>query len=246
MLFIIAKELMPQISFLFNEFQPSTLTNEQSWIKFHASMQTNCLRSGNNPFMTWLCFRLFKRLLLHSPQQNQKSICTSFGKTDMEIVAYIGGSILQKIRKHAIRLKDQNKHKANFLSCLEKMIDNNNITKLVSVKTRGGLLNASSGMLRILAIMEKKFRTLFGVGDDFVVEMSENSFTTSVLSKELVDEFSEMIGLACENESDKLVVLRKTVALFFKIRAHNKASKLLVRKADKKKLHSKIKHCEKS
>ena len=49
-------------------------------------------------------------------------------------------------------------------------------TKLVSVKTCGGLLNATDGMLCIFAIMEKQFRIMFGEGVECVVEMSENFF----------------------------------------------------------------------
>ena len=102
------------------------------------------------------------------------------GAADMEIVAYIGGSIIQKIRKYAIRLTDKNKKKQIFLSCIETMIGSNT-TKLVFVNTRGGLLNATDGMLRIFAIMEKQFRTMFGEGVECVVEMSENSFVNYII-----------------------------------------------------------------
>ena len=107
-------------------------------------------------------------------------------------------------------------------------------TKLVSVKTRGGLLNATDGMLRIFAIMEKQFRTMFGEGVECVVEMSENSFLTSVMSREMNIEFCQQMGLACD-DTEKLMVLSKIVSLFLKIRAHNKARKLFDRKCDNKK-----------
>ena len=74
-----------------------------------------------------------------------------------------GGSIIQKIRKYASRLTDKNKKKQIFSSCIERMIGSST-TKLVSGKTRGGLLNATDGMLRIFAIMEKQFRTIFWGG----------------------------------------------------------------------------------
>ena len=167
-----------------------------------------------NTFQTWLCFRLFKRVLSHvPPSQNSKSICTSFGAADMEIVAYIGGSIIQKIRKYAIRLTDKNKKKQIFLSCIEKMIGSNT-TKLVSVKTRGGLLNATDGMLRIFAIMEKQFRTMFGEGVECVVEMSESSFLKSVMSKEMVIEFTQLMGSTCVDDTMSMV-LKKITSLFF-------------------------------
>ena len=191
-----------------------------------------------NIFQTWLCLRLFERVLSHvPPSKNSKSICTSFGAADMEIVAYIGGSIIQKIRKYASRLTDKNKKKQIFLSCIEKMIGSNP-TKLVSVKTRGGLLNATDGMLRIFAIMEKEFRTMFGEGVECVVEMSENSFVTSVMSLVNV-EFCQLMGVSCIDDTGK--VLKKISSLFFKVRAHNKARKLLDRKCDNKKMKLKEK-----
>ena len=75
-------------------------------------------------------------------------------------------------------------------------------TKLVSIKTRGGLLNATDGMLRIFAIMEKQFRTMFGEGVECVVEMSENSFVTSVMSMEMDIEFASS---ACVDDTGKLM-----------------------------------------
>ena len=152
-------------------------------------------------------------------------------------MAYIGGSIIQKIRKYASRLTDKNKKKQIFLSCIERMIGSNP-TKLVSVKTRGGLLNATDGMLRIFAIMEKEFRTMFGEGVECVVEMSENSFVTSVMSLVNV-EFCQLMGVSCIDDTGK--VLKKISSLFFKVRAHNKARKLLDRKCDNKKMKLKEK-----
>ena len=198
-----------------------------------------------NIFQTWLCLRLFERVLSYEPpSQNSKSICTSFGAADMEIVAYIGGSIIQKIRKYAIRLTDKNKKKQIFLSCIERMIGSGT-TKLVSVKTRGGLLNATDGMLRIFAIMEKQFRTMFGEGVECVVEMSENSFVTRVMSIDMVREFCQLMGSACIDDNGKVMVLKKVTSLFFKIRAHNKARKLLDRKCDHKKLKNEKKSLRK-
>ena len=154
-------------------------------------------------------------------------------------MAYIGGSIIQKIRKYAIRLTDKNKKKQIFLSCIEKMIGSNT-TKLVSVKTRGGLLNATDGMLRIFAIMEKQFRTMFGEGVECVVEMSENSFVTSVMSKEMVIEFTQLMGSTCVDDTMSMV-LKKITSLLKKIRAHNRARKLLQRKCDNDKIKLKEK-----
>ena len=149
-------------------------------------------------------------------------------------MAYIGESIIQKIRKYASRLTDKNKKKQIFLSCIERMIGSST-TKLVSVKTCGGLLNATDGMLRIFAIMEKQFRTMFGEGVECVVEMSEHSFVTSVMSMEMITEFCQLIGSACIDDTGKVMVLKKITSIFFKVRAHNKARKLLDRKCDNKK-----------
>ena len=207
--FFTARKLVQDVLFLFQ-----SNTTEQSWTNFHALMSQN---PRENTFQTWLCFRLFKRVLSHvPPSQNSKSICTSFGAADMEIVAYFGGSIIQKIRKYAIRLTDKNKKKQIFLSCIERMIGSNT-TKLVSVKTRGGLLNATDGMLRIFAIMEKQFRTMFGEGVECVVEMSENSFVTSVMSKEMVIEFTQLMGSTCVDDTGKSMVLKKSTSLFSKL-----------------------------
>jgi hypothetical protein len=101
---------MKELSFL-NEC--CSTTAEKTWTNFHSAILNYSKSHDNDILTTWVCLRVFKRILNHHPSQstNQTSVLKSFGPADMEIVAYIGGSVVQKLRKQASRLSDENKQK---------------------------------------------------------------------------------------------------------------------------------------
>ena len=152
---------------------------------------------------------------MYHHQKIQNQFVHPLGQRTWKLWHILGGALFKKYANMPAGWQTKIKRSKYFYPASKELIGSST-TKLVSVKTRGGLLNATDGMLRIFAIMEKQFRTMFGEGVECVVEMSENSFVTSVMSMEMDIEFCQLMGSACVDDTGKLMVLKKIVSLFFK------------------------------
>ena len=128
---------------------------EASWGRFHSAVinQTSELQkvTESAAFSSWLCLRLFTNLLKQTFPMSVTRCASHSDRPlpqDEDIVVYIGGSVVAKLRKAAFRLIDE--EKAERLDILSQMVDlsehQNLSTTLTDVLDRGGLvrLNCST------------------------------------------------------------------------------------------------------
>ena len=222
-------------------------TAEKSWSSFHRTYQQNYVEiikiSQNAAFSMWLCLRLFQKLISAEKVSTAHKI-----DVDLEIVSYIGGSILQKIKKQTARLVPKNEVKEPYSICLQHLVapnkTNSSHTKLTEIKNRGGLIYPTARMNTIFHKFEITFLKLYGTGA--CDKIHENTFIGEILKEDVASIFYEILSNTVVNKNVQTSLFKKIARLYFKTRAYNKASKLIERFNAKKQITNKSKSLRKT
>ncbi|KAI0235001.1 hypothetical protein LSAT2_014614 [Lamellibrachia satsuma] len=94
------KCLVPKTKFL-------SSAREKAWSNYHREylkhMQSVMELAGSPANAAWLCLKIFEHLVMLnypvSPQSSNEEQCKSITEDDQDIVNYIGGSVVQKIKQ---------------------------------------------------------------------------------------------------------------------------------------------------
>lgn len=208
-------------------------SKEKVWTKFHMAMKDqDNLRSLDEMVTSavspWLCFealnimistvfdKFFKTEIKYTEKGNQ-----SLNDIEKNITHYIGGAVLQKIKKKTYRLKDQ-EEKQEILTILESLSANSSEStlSLTSLLDRGGLVTLHPNIELLFAELEMTFRAMFSgfssSAISFEAYLQECSIST--VSKKFYDHLYSV----CTQENKKEKVLKDVIYIYFKIRARHK------------------------
>ena len=181
---------------------------EKVWAAFHQSLQSRVSAitdiTGSRPASSTLCLRVMMALVdanytMKTPPQTTSEELT---ERDGEIVAYIAGFLLKKLRSRP---------EARFL------VDNSSEPSgLIAVKSRFGLIQPKEEFVSVVLEMEKVFRAMpiKNVNRD---EFHENIYTKDIHS--LFFDTLDNLDVDVESKEDFFIRLSN---VFFTVRAHQK------------------------
>ena len=237
-------QVIAQVSFLDSCIGPkgtfAAAAREKAWSHYHAAFKKNmgpvaqAVKSA--PAAAWLCLRLFELLLKSNFPDNSESARsqdTTVSEKDYDIIAYIGGSVLQKVKKAAFRLSN-NKDKFSIIDCVNSFIDHNKhdqddesqAMSMTNILDRGGLIYLKPNVKQMFIWLESVFRNMFA--DHGMKALSFEMYMEQCLSDGTVmASFYENVYASWADEAKKELILRIIVQLYFKIRAHHKCKKLM-------------------
>ena len=203
---------------------------EASERKFNSSLLENLPRieplTGSTMFTSWLCLEIFIRLLKQISEKDKPDSppTVKHDCRDDDIVIYIGGSIVSKLRKTAHRLTDDEKDaQLEVLSQLvsSKEESNDAETSLTNVLDRGGLVRLVPQVQALFLELENLFLNLFS--DTRLTCLSSEMYTKECLKSDIVlCGFYESTYKSTSSDTVKFHLLRGILALYFRIRAYHK------------------------
>lgn len=184
---------------------------------------------------TWLCMKVFDLMLMKAyDKSDPKSVSAGcqIPSEECDIVEYIGGFVIQGLKKHVSKLSNV-VQKAELLSCLSQFFyseqdeelqnmqypDNNK--SLTQLFDRGGLIKIKPNATQIFLGLEETFRHLYD-GNLTETTKYEVFFEKACeLEKVSVCYFDEVYGVNA-SEATKEQVLQSLAKLYFKVRIHHK------------------------
>ncbi len=208
------------------------MSKENSWGKFNQNVlgiKVNI--DGLSPHViTLLCIRVFTAFLARKwTRINQnKTLATAMerklDRRDFEVLAYIAGYIVRKLKYRYLRTKKPGKQ------CIVELLATNSndpavqYAKLIETKDRGGLFYVKQSMVELLAVVECRFRD-FCRGSEFSIQkfisecvpVCEDDFLFCIEDSGETNELSE---------ADMHSVLCDVLRLFSKIRIHHRCKVL--------------------
>ncbi|XP_025097062.1 uncharacterized protein LOC112565662 [Pomacea canaliculata] len=202
---------------------------EKSWGNFHKANIQNmgALNSvtGSPMISSWLTLRCFecllnKNYLVIASSTNIDNINEELSEDILDIVNYIGGSIITKMKQRLQRGRE-NSSKEEQLLCLAHLTqEDDGVHSLTSTLNRGGLVFLKPATKYFFHLLEKKTLEVFTLESvercrlvDFQTMCSQDSVIASAFS-----------GLTYEAESaedNKEAVFEGIVRLYFKVRVHH-------------------------
>ena len=109
-----------------------------------------CNRTGSPVNVAWLCLKIFEHLVMLnypvSPQSSNEEQCKSITEDDQDIVNYIGGNVVQKIKQKTFKQIEtvSRTEKLEYLqhmtrtSCVDEGVQDAEVS-LTSTLSKGGL-----------------------------------------------------------------------------------------------------------
>lgn len=204
-----------------------TGNKEKAWTKFHVAMLNpkNVEPISNfagQDVSTWLCFALFEEMTEYafcSKESEVQVYATTLNKHDKDVISYVGGAVVQKLRQRAYRLKDSS-DKNGILDCVQNLsVDEARKGSMTEMLDRGGLVKLHPRIELLFESLEIKFRSLF---KGFSVSLPfEAFFHESMTLDEVSAAFHNQLYNIHSEETLKEKLLRDLIFLFFKIRTHH-------------------------
>ena len=211
-----------------SKFMPAN--KEASERKFNSSLLENLPRleplTGSTMFSSWLCLEIFMRLLKQISEKGQVETPTivKHDCRDDDIVIYVGGSIVSKLRKAAHRLTDGEKdaHLEVLSHLVSSKEDSNDAeTSLTNVLDRGGLVRLVPKVQAMFLEMENLFLNLFS--DTHLTCLPLEMYSQECLKNDTVlCAFYECTYESTNSDTVKFHLMKGIIALYFRIRAYHK------------------------
>lgn len=217
---------------------------EQAWAKYYHAytqhMGDVTELTGAPATSTWLCMGVFGDLLdkaypLAHDTGDRARQCFQLPEDTKDIVSYIGGSIVTKLRRKAATLQDSDDKEA-ILDCLSELCDPDGNGKqsgksdcrLTKTLNRGGLVFLKTSAQHFFQLLEVEVKracnTVHGKAHlkltEFVEECAADETLTSA--------FHSATYIAC-NEEQKEFIFAKIVQLYYKIRVHHECKLFMER-----------------
>ncbi|XP_070175007.1 uncharacterized protein [Littorina saxatilis] len=210
-----------------------TTAREKAWSAFHVAYQQNMLSikavTGSAQASMWLCFHLFELLLdVNYPitpqaQENEaQEEEESLSENVKDVVCYIGGSVVQKLKQRCLRLKSS-EEKEEKLKCLKHFVQNDEdeASVLTTALNRGGLVFLQQNSKDFFCLLERKARSVFQTN-------TQQEFSAMCgQSQEVFTLFQDMTSECEVSEEMKELIFVQMAQLFFKIRVHHECRKFL-------------------
>lgn len=208
---------------------------EKSWAKFHAAVaDQNNMRPLDEivtpKVSTWLCFTTFEIMLKNvcnndttteTFDNNSESDIDLTGR-DRDIIIYIGGAVVTKIKQKAYRLKNI-ELKQEILGLVEALSAENGESgsSMTSLLDRGGLVKLHPNIELLFVNLETTFRALF-IGFSSTALPFKAYFQKCLSLDAVSTRFHEHLYPVNAQETTKEKLFRDVTFLYFKIRAHHK------------------------
>ena len=220
---------------------------EASWGKFHAAVVKNANHlneiTESPQFSTWLCLKLFMHILgsaFQASSQQPHFSKAEYTPEEDDIVIYIGGSVVSKLKRAAYRLSDS--EKVSQLDALGHLIDESaskSSDSLTDVLDRGGLIRLVPQIQAMFVEMECIFRQLFSSVND--VQLSAEKFRDECTNNDLIlCGYYETTYASVANETTKLQIFNNVISLYFRIRAYHKCRTFMNQYRHKIKVSQKV------
>lgn len=232
-LMFLDKCLVPRSKFL-------SSTREKAWSFYHKEYIRNMASvtklTGSPAASAWLCLKAFQHLVsvnYTAPvTTTTKSLKRPMTEDDEDIVSYIGGSIVQKIKKTLFVLKES-VEKSERLACLEKMREKdcdqsttNSKVTLTGTLDRGGLVYLKPSAISFFSLVEEKFRDLCSGANES--QYTENHFEHSCSQDEnLTSKFLDIVQTGDSVTSAGEAVFSSSVKTYFRVRVHHECRKFM-------------------
>lgn len=173
--------------------------------------------TGDNKLTVWLCTNVFTHYTIKKRERSslcQSSVCSvqeTLSKEEEDIVHYIGGFVIAKLKKSS-RAEDYTHLCHMFVS--ESMEQHT----LVAAKSRGRLTALTKDGKCIFVGLEEVFRNMYPAS---VVRMSCDEFITVCQENSVIQDcFHSATDVLESKFKDQLFI--DIVRLYFKVRVHQK------------------------
>jgi hypothetical protein len=203
----------------------SSAAKEKAWQIFYR-LQPSVIQKlmnivNNKQLAAFLSLRIAEEIIIentqcsNSPVQFNSKITLGTGERD--IIAYIAGFILFRCKKKLSPSLDIKKY-------MSKLIDSDGNTKLISIKSRGGLTQPSYEAINFFVMLELVFRTL----STTVKVPSLQQFTDTMCSEyEAVSTFYDCTYHSESNASIQEKMFLTVLSIFHKVRCHARCRQLM-------------------
>ena len=227
-------------------------SKEASWRSFHRAVftETSQLHSitKSHAFSSWLCLKLFSHLLSH--MFNRLPTCSpdiaKHCPEEDDIVIYIGGSVVAKLKKAAYRLTDE--EKGAHMDILNHLIDlsaDNSSDSLTDILDRGGLIRLLPQVQAMFIEMECVFLELFSHSGN--TQVSVNKYRNECMNRDVIlCGYYETTYASLTHNTVKMQILNKILSLYFRIRAYHKCRVYMEKYHQKKQIARKQKSLRKT
>lgn len=174
----------------------------------------------------WICLKLFDMMIHEAYDENisvSDSAATEIHESETDIVKYVGGAVVNKIKQRVWRLK-RSTYKEEKLRCLEALAcapqsNSADTPDMTSLLDRGGLTYIKPNILQMFLAMEQLFRqTAASVSTDKAQDFTSKCMNTNAVSTCFYDTLYEFE--LSENVQED--TLQNILHLYFKIRIHHK------------------------
>ena len=168
---------MQKLAFLNQCLVPKTKfihsSREKAWTKYHAACMENLPLvadlTGSTKSAAWLCLSGFKELvelnypLTSSSTERRHSSSTELSEQNRDVIHYIGGSILCKIKKRTAVLQDSQMKEClteclSVMTCRENPEGENQEQSMTGLLNRGALIFLTPETKKLFELLELKFR----------------------------------------------------------------------------------------
>lgn len=201
---------------------------EKAWTNFYKEMaedkNIDPLHQLVPPEVSmWICMEVFSVVLRtkyeHILQQTTNAEDNEVPHEEKHIIAYIGGSCVQKMNQRTYRLKTSDTRQER-LDCLAALCtDSTSEDTLTGLLNRGGLVKLHPNAEELFLCLESKFRAMFSGFE----QMSFESYFKNCSDLDRVStRFHEQLYHVSANSKTKEKLLREIIQLYFNIRAHHK------------------------
>ncbi|XP_025108986.1 uncharacterized protein LOC112573130 isoform X2 [Pomacea canaliculata] len=233
-------ELLEKVKFLDDCLVPCKMfvraAREKAWSLYHAAYIKNmssvveCTKSTSAA--AWLCLKTFEKLIaLNYPvqaEQNQACQSSAFHDKLKDIIAYIGGSIVAKIKRLC---------KGEEQQCLDALCTKHDTTMLTATLDRGGLIYLNEKAKELFYALEHRFvQTCRSTPSSC---RSVDFAIACVDDEELLHNFYSISYKSDISETAKQRVFCMVARLYFQIRIHHECHKFMER-------HQQQQHASKS
>lgn len=206
-------------------------SRELAWRNFYANYVTNMpyviTATGSPQAATWLCQRLFETLLhenypLSSPTERQEKDqeCEDLGVEGRDIVSYIGGHILSKLKQRLAKFTKNDTNEA-ISTCLDDFLTTKEKAQnqlFTSTMDRGRLVYLKPQAEKFFLLLEIKMRNVCSARNLNGCKLSD--FEEMCAADETIT--SAFHSFTAEaSTTTKEVVFSKVTLFFFKIRVHH-------------------------
>jgi hypothetical protein len=150
-------------------------------------------------------------------------------------LTYIAGYVVSKLFQQNKRKSGSTKEEVNLL--LQCMKSSDNGTGFIAARTRGGLINPSADLVRILEVAEISFRMHVAQSKQALRNIPTKDICNTTLESPLVKSLWENITLSAgvDNTSTKKLCLESVIYLYLKVRSFSYARDYLTKHKIKEK-----------